>query len=171
MIAGAPVTNRTRLHANFVWSFSAFNLNAAVKMTTAKITLLNSAVVAQCDAADGVKDGLIRDARSCSFDPATLLCPGADAPNCLTAAQVDAVKKVYGGMVNPRTLEVLSPGWPRGSEPSWSGYIGGGEPPYAAINRWVFGATWDWKTYNFDTDMATMDATLAFGRERREPRS
>ena len=36
---------------------SAFNLSATVKMTAAKITLLNGAVVAQCDAADGVKDG------------------------------------------------------------------------------------------------------------------
>src|SRR6185436_17216396 len=56
---------------------------------------------------------------------------------------------------------ILSPGWPRGSEPSWGGYIGGGEPPYAAINRWVFGANWDWRKYNFDTDVATMDAMLA----------
>ncbi len=38
-----------------------------------------------CDAVDGVKDGLIGDPQKCKFDPASMLCKGADSDNCLTA--------------------------------------------------------------------------------------
>ena len=58
-----------------------------------KLTLVQNAVLEQCDALDGVKDGLIADFRRCKFDPKKLLCKGGDAPSCLTAAQEGAVEK------------------------------------------------------------------------------
>ena len=39
---------------------------------------LNKAVLAACDALDGVTDGLLTDPHQCHFDPATLLCRGGD---------------------------------------------------------------------------------------------
>ena len=41
-----------------------------------------------CDASDGLKDGLIADPPTCTFDPATLACHGADDDTCLTPPQV-----------------------------------------------------------------------------------
>ena len=64
-------------------------------MPAAKTDLVAKAVLAACDAADGVKDGLLNDPRKCNFDPGTLLCKGADSNDCLTALQVDSVKKAY----------------------------------------------------------------------------
>ena len=62
-------------------------------------------MLAACDAADGLKDGLIDDPRQCHFDPAALACQGADGDSCLTAAQVQTARRVYAGPVNPRTEE------------------------------------------------------------------
>src|SRR5271163_2292932 len=56
----------------------------------AKLQLIQDAVLKQCDALDGVVDGLIADHRKCTFDPRKLLCSGEDTANCLTAAQLSA---------------------------------------------------------------------------------
>jgi len=50
-----------------------------------------------CDAADGVKDGMIFDQRSCKFDPKTLACKGAKTDACLTMEQAVAVEKGFAG--------------------------------------------------------------------------
>src|SRR5690242_13126388 len=95
IIAGAPANYQTHLHA---WDLSVavpvLN-NPAAALTTAKATALNKAVLAACDAKDGVKDGLLNDPRSCKSDPATLLCKAGDSDSCLTAPQLDAVKRMY----------------------------------------------------------------------------
>ena len=52
---------------------------------------MNRAVYASCDAADGVKDGLIQNPGKCGFDPKSLLCQGSSTENCLTPHQVDTL--------------------------------------------------------------------------------
>jgi len=69
-----------------------------------RISVLHSAVIAQCDSTDGLKDGPIADPRVCHFDPAVLACEGiADNPSCLTPSRVGMVRKVYAGLRDPRT--------------------------------------------------------------------
>src|SRR5262245_65319091 len=76
------------------------------------LALINDAAVAACDALDGVVDGVIDDPLSCPFEPASLLCSVGQDPNtCLTAAQVDALEKVYEGPRNPRTGERSIRAW------------------------------------------------------------
>lgn len=50
--------------------------------------------VESCDTLDGAKDGLVFATRTCGFDPQVLACRGAKNDNCLTSAQVAAVKAV-----------------------------------------------------------------------------
>jgi len=59
-----------------------------------KVKLVHDAVLAACDATDGLGDGIVADPVGCRtrFDVGRLQCSGADAPNCLNAAQVAAVR-------------------------------------------------------------------------------
>jgi len=109
IIAGAPpITGHT-------WSRPDFGMNARCWTTggnypQAKLPAIQRAAVEQCDALDGVKDGLIEDPRACHFDPGKIACKGADSPECLTAPQIGALRKIYGGPKNPRTGAAIYPG-------------------------------------------------------------
>lgn len=84
----------------------------------AKLALVSSAINASCDAADGLADGQITDPRACSFDPAVLQCSAGDAPNCLTAEQIQIVREVWRG---PHTTSGVNywPGPYPGAEQFW----------------------------------------------------
>src|SRR5207249_8147261 len=70
--------------------------------------LVQAKTLEQCDALDGVKDGVAEDPRRCTFDPASLSCPaGTDGGSCLTPPQVAAVKKIMAGPRNPHTGEQI----------------------------------------------------------------
>lgn len=168
VIAGAPGNNRTALNAGFMWQFlanHATNDNSTPILTPAKIQWVTSQAVQACDALDGAADGVISDPRRCTadkFNVASLQCAAGDASDCLTAPQVGAMQKMYGGARNSRTGEVVYPGWPVGSESGWASYWGTTEPTRADYWRyWVFGdPAWNWWTFDFDTGMDKARATV-----------
>ena len=83
--------------------------------------MLHDAVLAACDADDGLKDGVLENPLACTFDPQVLTCrAGSDPASCLTPAQVAAVSTIYAGASNPRTGQRIFPGLERGSELGWS---------------------------------------------------
>jgi hypothetical protein len=59
--------------------------------------LVMDALLKQCDAKDGVADGLISDPLGCDFDPAVLTCTDGKTESCLNAKKVAAIKKALGG--------------------------------------------------------------------------
>ena len=172
VIAGAPGNNRIRLNAGFLWQFLANRQpgdNATAIIPAAKLPLITKAVIAACDANDGVTDGVVDDPRTCRFDPTTIACTANEA-DCLTPPQVAALRKMYQGPRNPRTGAQVYPGWPPGSEAltvspqgsplsGWHQYWGGAEPTRAAFWRhWVFrDPAWDWWSFDFDRHLATAD--------------
>jgi feruloyl esterase len=125
--------------------------------------MLASAVMAACDATDGLKDGIIGDPRACHFDPAAIACKGDDAAGCLTTRQVEAVRKVYDGVKNPRTGARIFPGWARGSEQGWGTYITNPKEPVRVglFKGWAFhDPNWDVRSFDWDRDVAYVDAAL-----------
>jgi hypothetical protein len=61
----------------------------------AQVKLVHDAVLAACDAQDGVADALVEDAVGCKarFDAAKLLCAhGASGDSCLSEAQIGAIR-------------------------------------------------------------------------------
>jgi hypothetical protein len=93
--------------------------------TAAKLQLLHSAVLAACDALDGVKDGIITDPRHCRFDVSTLACPsGVDDAACLTSEQVSAAQHIYDGSRNSRGERLFPGHLMYGSEAAWNGAYG-----------------------------------------------
>ena len=162
IVAGAPGNNRVRLNVGFLWSWLA--LQQGAEPLASKLQLIQQAALATCDTVDGTRDGIIADPRACRFDPSVLDCHGPDSQNCLTAAQVAAVRKIYDGARNPRTGEQIFPGWARGSEAGWTAYfVGQPEPARLDFWRyWVFDdPNWNPRTFDFDRDVARADSKMA----------
>lgn len=98
VFAKAPVPYyQLKNAAHFPWVAKAVYPDGKTPVMTAeKLPLLEQAVMAACDAVDGLEDGIIDDPRRCRFDPGVLLCrPGQPEAECLTAPQVESVRKVY----------------------------------------------------------------------------
>ena len=157
IIAGAPA-NRTAMP---LWIADAVLRDPARYIPPAKYPLIHQAAVAACDAGDGLKDGLIDDPRQCRFDPAVLLCTQGDGPSCLTAPQVAAAKQIYSNAVNPRTRQELFASLVPGTELGWGAVASGPEPSSMIYDQYRFvvfkDPNWDWKTFDFDTDVVKGD--------------
>jgi hypothetical protein len=105
----------------------------AKALSDGDLKLVTNAVLERCDAADGLKDGLVQ--RACSFDPGVLQCSGAKTDACLAAPQVTALREVMAGPRNSAG-KALYFGWPwdpglAGADwRRWTlGTAGDGEPP------------------------------------------
>jgi pimeloyl-ACP methyl ester carboxylesterase len=68
--------------------------------SNADLSLVSNKILESCDALDGVADGSVNNFRACRFDPKVLQCSGAKDASCLSAEQVDALKKGFGGPVD-----------------------------------------------------------------------
>jgi len=158
IVAGSPAINFTGRSAQAVWIGQATHKDEGSALPQAKFAVIHEAVLAACDAKDGVKDAVLEDPTKCKFDPKTLECSGADAPTCLTSAQVETVRKIYSDVINPRTKSVIFEGHEPGSENGWTTMAGANVFTIATdtFKYAVFeNTTWDYKTLNFDGDMAT----------------
>jgi feruloyl esterase len=154
IVAGAPANNFTRLMAGDFELTLALDKDTAAMFPRPKLTLMHDAILAACDALDGVVDGVLEDPRRCGFDPASLRCtPAQDATKCLTDSEVDQARRVYAGLRHPTTGAVIYPGLSLGSEPAWIAVLNAAAPFPIAISyyKWLAYAdsTWNWKTFDF----------------------
>jgi Tannase and feruloyl esterase len=175
IIANAPWLDQTGFTVGAIWNERALS---EAPVSAAKLSLLSSKVMEKCDAADGLKDGVIDDPRKCSFD-AKVDVPacraGEDRPDCLTSAQAEAIMKVYNGPVS-------------NGKPFYTGYMPGSEAIPAANGRsnWIGmiapaqanakpadynlaegimrylvltppQPNWDYQTFDFDKDIRLLD--------------
>ena len=135
ILSGAPVNTFTRLHMGQLWTAHATLKEPGAALTADDFTLVNRAVMEQCDANDGVEDGILTDPTTCDFDPRDLVCRGRSSNECLAEPKVRALEMIYQGAVNPRTGEQIYPGLEPGSEnaqpgnPGW-GMIMNGRGPF-----------------------------------------
>ena len=125
--------------AGFNWNDQALLSSAASYLPPAKVELLDSAVLAECDGLDGVVDGLIQDPRKCNFNPASIECSSGDEPTCLTAAQAATVNAIYSG-AKTSIGQQLYPGYtqsdPGGSD-GWEEWITGFvTPTFGVADPW-----------------------------------
>jgi tannase/feruloyl esterase len=157
IIVGAPANRNVQKF----WIAHALLRDPASCLPPAKFPLINKAVLDACDARDGLKDGLIEDPTRCKFDPGVLLCKDADGPDCLTAPQVEAVRKVYTPGRNPRTGKELCGPLAPGSELGWAVLCEGLEAYDAIFDQMKYvvlkDSAWDWRTFDFDRDVARFE--------------
>jgi len=159
IIAGAAANPKTHLDGWRIWMAQAMFKNEASVIPVTKFPLIHNAVLAACDAIDGLKDGLIDDPTRCHFDPQVLECKGGDAPGCLTVAQVNTARVVMSP-AKDRKAEIF-PGFEPGTELGWERMLSGPEPYGTALDQFkyiVFGnPNWDWRTFDLERDVAIAD--------------
>jgi feruloyl esterase len=178
IIAGDPANYYTHLQIGaHLWITQALQNDAAAYIPAEKTKVLGDAVLAACDALDGIKDGILNDPRRCHFDPSVLLCNTGDKPDCLTAAQVETAKKIYAG-IRTETSGQIFPGIIPGSEGGqggWSTWITGTGPGRGShstlgmpfMRNVAFeDPNWDFRTFRWertqgiDSDVDFIDAKL-----------
>jgi Tannase and feruloyl esterase len=126
IVAGSPGLYQTATHLARAYWMQGLNANP---FPAAKLGLLANKVYEQCDAKDGLKDGLIDNPLRCDFEPARDLphcAAGTDQPDCFTPDQIKSLDRIYGDVMSQGKR--FFPGWPVGAEIAGpngqSGWIG-----------------------------------------------
>ena len=139
IVAGAPVNYYQAMNANHVWMLQrVFRNNFAGNLafdtkgdgsyaSLTKLNMLKDAVLAKCDAKDGITDGVIDDPLTCDFKPeidlAEKMCPGdVNADNCFTKEQLQTIKDIYSGAHDSKGVRIHR-GNSFGSEFAWATHL------------------------------------------------
>jgi feruloyl esterase len=131
IVAGAPAYNWTaelggrNTRINQAMYPDPNDLSVAV-MTPAAQEFTGKAVLEQCDLLDGIEDGVLNNPLACEVDVAEFACQDGETDACLTPAQLEAVKRVYEGLI----LD---------GEQVFPGYLPGAEIGEAGWSRWITG--------------------------------
>jgi len=140
----------------FAAQLGIYNLPATAphRIGIEKFAPMNAAVVKQCDAVDGVTDGIVSSPELCTFDFGAIRCgnPGVDPAACLTDPQIETAKKIYSDYRSQRG-EFWYSGLTLSSEDTWWILMGGAvEPsPFGTgyIRNFLYDdPTWQWPQYN-----------------------
>ena len=120
IVAGAPILDDDAHRHRLRWLRTTLrSARGAPLLTQADLARLHEQALANCDANDGLADGLISDPLRCNVQAEALQCAvGRDRGNradCLRPAQVAAIRRVYAGpAADPAT------GLTPGSELEWN---------------------------------------------------
>jgi len=175
ILAGAPANNWTKMVAATVDVTKVFIGNPAGYISSTKLPAITAAVLAQCDAQDGLKDGILNDPRTCHFDPAPLLCKQGDELSCLTAPQVASLKKIYAGGTDDEGHTIF-PGLMPGDEAHlWKSWLIGDGPNVSLYTQNYFrymvfdDPSWNALTASTDAAIHAADAKTAEALNATDP--
>jgi len=159
IIAGDPANIRRNAWA--LWLAVRTFGDPAARIPPAKYPMIHAAVLAACDAADGLKDGLISQPQKCQVDFAALQCRGEDGPQCLTPAQVKSAQTLISPATTPSGV-VLFPRLEPGTELRWGRLAGGPEPAELFLDEFRYvvyqDPMWDWRSFDLERDAARAEA-------------
>ena len=107
-------------------------------LTMDDLKLVASGILAACDAADGLADGMVQNVAACRFDPAVLTCKPGQNSACLPETKVRVLDQLYKGTRNAEGRPVYST-WPYDpglASPGWTAWRTGtpGKSPPDARN-------------------------------------
>jgi feruloyl esterase len=164
IVAGAPAFNWTGFAATMVSIAKTLYPDPhhleSTALTKAALQKLQQAILEQCDAQDGLKDGIIQNPASVRFDLSKVAG--------ITEEQRRAIEAIYNGASN--SIGLICCGYPRGAEcdpDQWVAWLVGPIPQMAQKDNvpdltFAFGtqvfkylvfnqADWDYSTYDFST--------------------
>ena len=163
IIAGAPANNLTRLMAGFIWNQQSL---ARGPIATDKLADIESAVLRDCDASGGLKDGIVDRPDQCR--------PNLES---FGAAEAETLQRIYSG---PRDSK---------GNPIFDGFPPGAESGPGGWDRWIIGPNsmqrafatdflryiafgnpeYDYRQFDFDRDLKAVEAKLASTLNATDP--
>jgi feruloyl esterase len=116
IVSGNPGMDLPKAALAHPWDAQAFaraartttpfgNPDLASSFTDAELAAVGGAILAACDAQDGLSDGMVLNPQACEFDPATL---GPGGSGLLSQAQVTALKQSMAGPRNSRGRQLYA---------------------------------------------------------------
>ena len=121
VVAGAPAMRPKFARLGVARAEVAFNQAAprdaeglpdvAQIFPAADRALIVRGLLEQCDALDGLGDGVIHNMRACRFEPSRLECATGQTEGCLSSAQAKAMKDAFEA-TRDRSGEIVYPGFP-----------------------------------------------------------
>jgi Tannase and feruloyl esterase len=175
--AGAPAFNGTNNVVSGTWLEQSL-LNPESWIPKAKLKMIAAAAMSACDELDALKDGLIDDPRRCKFKAEALTCKGPEADNCLTQAQVTALKALYEGPGGEDPDHFHYYGYEPGGEMGWWDWSIGPTPKKSVLftfahefHRYlVYGnAAWTLGEFDLHRDAIETDRHMAAIYDARDP--
>ncbi len=162
IIAGDPAFAGRLGIANTWVAQQLFTASGGHVISDAKIALLHAAVLKQCDARDGLADGIISDPQNCHLDVGSLVCAaGQDGTNCLTATEAHAVQELYAGPHDRHGQRLYPGGVAFGSELAWYQWIipslAEGYLRYLAFET-SRPPNYSYREFDFDRDVVKVEA-------------
>lgn len=154
ILVGAPAIHMERFQSYQIWPAVVMQeeLGVGKTLSAAKVQLATEQAVEACDAADGVKDGVIDDPRLCSYQPSSdpkLTFTGCADDTCLTPAEAVALERIWDG-ARDSSGNLLWPGQEPGSPLN---ALTGAEPFPMSTEQakyWVYyNPNWDWRQLNY----------------------
>ena len=171
IVVGAPAINLVQVQSRGILVAQMTLKNPQGALTHELALKLAAAAVAKCDAKDGVKDSVIDDPRQCDFDPAELQCKSDTSKDCLTAAQVQTARVLYGPMKSSGGMQ-LYPGAAFGASPlaELPPSSAQSKPGDAAITLMLpQKPSWDVNTFNPDRDIPILEKQLGATLDAANP--
>jgi feruloyl esterase len=119
IVVGAPAMRTGDSNLAIAWSAVQFNQAAPRDKDGLAIVprifpssdrkLILKGMLDQCDALDGLADGMIMNQAQCRFQPARLQCKAGKAESCLSKAQVSALDRAFAGPKDAAGYPVYAP--------------------------------------------------------------
>ena len=132
LLAIAPVYDLTgRVMAGAWYAQAVADADRRSVLNNEVAAIVQKSVLAQCGAQAGVDEGLVTDPTACDWRPESIACPASKSDSgCLTARQVDAIKRLMRPAVNSKGEVVYAYGDIAGTATEWAGwhYGRGGNP-------------------------------------------
>lgn len=139
------------------------------RLTIAKMKTVFAAVLDRCDAADGLKDGLVAEPATCDFDPGRHLprcTAGSDGAECFSDREVEGLRQIYSGPTDAAGHPVFVGQYPGSEDSSTIGPFVL-NPDGAPNLLFTFAQSWmrdlafrdrsyDWRDFEPGRDMARM---------------